>query len=92
VVYIPVILIIHDPEGLAALAETVVVYENDRVSKIMLPIKKIISSRDSPRYHLWPPPVLMNPYFKPYSYQSKPMGLPVLRGISLPLKDAVTVS
>jgi molybdate transport system ATP-binding protein len=37
---IPVILITHDPEDVAALAETVVVYENGRVSKIMLPIKE----------------------------------------------------
>lgn len=34
---IPVILITHDPEDVAALAETVVVYENGRVSQIMSP-------------------------------------------------------
>lgn len=32
---IPVILITHDPEDVAALAETVVVYEHGRVSKII---------------------------------------------------------
>jgi ABC-type sulfate/molybdate transport systems ATPase subunit len=37
---IPVILITHDPEDVAALAEIVVVYENGRVSKIMSPIKE----------------------------------------------------
>jgi molybdate transport system ATP-binding protein len=34
---IPVILITHDPEDVAALAETVVVYENGRVSQIVSP-------------------------------------------------------
>ena len=34
---IPVILITHDPEDVAALARTVVVYEHGRVSKIMSP-------------------------------------------------------
>jgi molybdate transport system ATP-binding protein len=34
---IPVILITHDPEDVAALAETVVVYEHGRVSKIIAP-------------------------------------------------------
>jgi molybdate transport system ATP-binding protein len=34
---IPVILITHDSEDVAALAETVVVYENGRISKIMSP-------------------------------------------------------
>ncbi len=37
---IPVILITHDPEDVAALAETVVVYENGGVSKIMSPTKE----------------------------------------------------
>ncbi len=37
---IPVILITHDPEDVAALAKTVVVYENGRVSKIMSPTKE----------------------------------------------------
>ncbi len=32
---IPVILITHDPEGVGALAQTVVVYEHGQVSKIM---------------------------------------------------------
>ena len=36
---IPVILITHDPEDVAALAETVVVYEHGRVSKIISPAK-----------------------------------------------------
>lgn len=37
---IPVILITHDPEDVAALAQTVVVYENGRVSHIMSPTKE----------------------------------------------------
>lgn len=37
---IPVILITHDPEDVAALVETVVVYENGRVNKLMSPIKE----------------------------------------------------
>ena len=36
---IPVVLITHDPEDVAALAETVVVYENGRVSQIMSPTR-----------------------------------------------------
>ncbi len=36
---IPVILITHDPEDVAALAETVVVYEHGRVSQIISPTK-----------------------------------------------------
>ena len=36
---IPVILITHDPQDVAALAETVVVYEHGRVSKIISPPK-----------------------------------------------------
>jgi ABC-type sulfate/molybdate transport systems ATPase subunit len=36
---IPVVLITHDPEDVAALAETVVVYEPGRVKKIISPTK-----------------------------------------------------
>ena len=37
---IPVVLITHDPEDVAALAETVVVYENGRVNKILSPTQE----------------------------------------------------
>ena len=52
---IPVILITHDPEDVAALAQTVVVYEHGRVSQIFSPGKDVNPIRDSRRYHLWPP-------------------------------------
>jgi molybdate transport system ATP-binding protein len=37
---IPIILITHDPEDVAALAKTVVVYEDGRVSNIMSPTRE----------------------------------------------------
>ena len=43
---IPVILITHDPEDVAALARTVVVYEHGRVSKIMSPTKPDHQARE----------------------------------------------
>ncbi len=45
---IPVILITHDPEDVAALAKTVVVYENGRVSKIMSPTAEDFPVRGGP--------------------------------------------
>lgn len=45
---IPVILITHDPEDVAALAETVVVYEHGRVSKIMSPTEEDYPVRGLP--------------------------------------------
>jgi hypothetical protein len=48
------------PEDLAALTQTVVVYENGRVSNKISPTKEDYPVRDSPRYHLWLPPFLMN--------------------------------
>ena len=45
---IPLILITHDPEDVAALAETVVVYENGRVNQIMSPSKEDSSLRGLP--------------------------------------------
>ena len=45
---IPVILITHDPEDVAALAETVVVYEPGRVSKIVSPPKDDYPVRERP--------------------------------------------
>jgi len=50
---IPVILITHDPEDVAALAETVVVYENGRVSKIMLPTEEDYPVRGLPPLSPW---------------------------------------
>jgi len=47
---IPVILITHDPEDVAALAETVVVYEHGRVRKIMSPTEEDFPVRGLP----WP--------------------------------------
>lgn len=43
---IPVILITHDPQDVAALAETVVVYESGRVSKIISPPKPDYPARE----------------------------------------------
>jgi molybdate transport system ATP-binding protein len=45
---IPVILITHDPEDVAALAETVVVYEHGRVSQIISPPKHDYPARGLP--------------------------------------------
>jgi len=45
---IPVILITHDPQDVAALAETVVVYEHGRVSKIISPPKRDYPVRGLP--------------------------------------------
>ena len=45
---IPVILITHDPQDVAALAETVVVYEHGRVRKIISPLKHDYPVRELP--------------------------------------------
>jgi molybdate transport system ATP-binding protein len=50
---IPVILITHDPEDVAALAKTVVVYEHGRVSKIISPPKHDSPVRESPSLSSW---------------------------------------
>ena len=50
---IPVILITHDPEDVAALAETVVVYEPGRVSKIVSPPKPDYPVRERPSLSSW---------------------------------------
>ncbi len=50
---IPVILITHDPEDVAALAETVVVYEHGRVSQIISPPKHDYPVRERPPLSSW---------------------------------------
>ena len=50
---IPVILITHDPEDVAALAETVVVYEHGRVSQIISPTKDYYPVNGVPPSSSW---------------------------------------
>jgi molybdate transport system ATP-binding protein len=54
---IPVILITHDPDDVAALAETVVVYESGKVTKI------VPATQGAPRYRLSTPGYLCPPAY-----------------------------
>jgi molybdate transport system ATP-binding protein len=52
---IPVVLITHDPEDVAALAETVVVYDHGRVSQIISPTKDECPVEEFPARSSWAP-------------------------------------
>ena len=57
---IPVILITHDPEDVAALAETVVVYEPGRVSQIISPTKPDYPVKGLPSVSSWATNLCLN--------------------------------